>query len=156
MKYKTDYPKLLAEMMSCISEILNGNTDNKFTKLFSEIKTALHKDYFAPYEKEDIFMIAVKLDDLYFTAANNSHSQNINALTMPYIDTLSSIILLLNLKNEKTKNIEILKGIRQFYEINIADSLLRTTQAEETAVKDIIEKCKNTVIQIEYTIIKNS
>lgn len=154
MKYKTDYPKILTEMMSCISESINEKSHNRFNILFNNLKTSLHNDYFAPFEKEDIFLLAVIIDELQSTVNKYRLDKKVFDITKQHFNALTEIINLLNIQNDK--NNIIIKKINQFNKLNIDEATLTCSSQEKIAIEDIIDKCKKTVIHVEYTIIKNS
>ncbi|MBO5935097.1 MAG: hypothetical protein J6Q94_06375 [Clostridia bacterium] len=181
--YKTDY----FEKLCNISKICNENFSYVYKILASqeippekiflkskdiviEINECLEKDYFTPFEREDIFIISKKLDILndylyllfIFLSENNFFSFTKNTINqIEHLSDLSTIIheifisLSVSQKNNLSKHIadaEIIHQnlIRQIYSEN----------SKNAPVYHYIEKCTDTsneIIQlIQYTLLKNS
>lgn len=96
-------------------------------------------------------MIAVKLDCLYKSV------QNINLFSAfsPLTDKIKEIIRLFD-TSEKNKFRNIFNKITEYNDIKKEELLLYVPDEQTQKIREIIEKCNETVIQIEYTILKNS
>lgn len=146
MKQKSDCLSLLIELIDCISE---KRSYEIFRKSYNQLQNILRKEYFTPFDREDIFMISVKLDYLYKAYTDNIFSENINHL----IYKIKNIIHLLQ-NSGKNKFRNIFTAITEYRNINTDEIIL--SSKNKTEIINFIEKCNETVIQIEYTILKNS
>ena len=146
MKQKSDCLSLLIELIDCISEKRRYET---FRKSYNQLQNILRKEYFTPFDREDIYMISVKLDYLYKAYTDNIFSENINHL----IYKIKNIIHLLQ-NSGKNKFRNIFTAITEYRNINTDEIIL--SSKNKTEIINLIEICNETVIQIEYTILKNS
>lgn len=96
-------------------------------------------------------MIAIKLDCLYKTVQNN----NLFSAISPLTDKIKEIIRLFD-TSEKNKFRNIFNKITEYHDITKEELLLYVSDEQTPKMREIIEKCNETVIQIEYTILKNS
>ena len=146
MKQKSDCLSILIELIDCISE---KRSYEIFRKSYNQLQDILRKEYFTPFDREDIYMISVKLDYLYKAYTNNIFSENIN----PLIYKINNIIHLLQ-NSGKNKFRNIFTAITEYRNINTDEIIL--SSKNKTEIINLIEICNETVIQIEYTILKNS
>ena len=146
MKQKSDCLSILIELIDCISE---KRSYEIFRKSYNHLQNILRKEYFTPFDREDIFMISVKLDYLYKAYTDNIFSENIN----PLIYKINNIIHLLQ-NSGKNKFRNIFTAITEYRNINTDEIIL--SSKNKTEIINLIEICNETVIQIEYTILKNS
>lgn len=146
MKQKSDCLSLLIELIDCISE---KRSYEIFRKSYNLLQNILRKEYFTPFDREDIYMISVKLDYLYKAYTDNIFSENIN----PLIYKINNIIHLLQ-NSGKNKFRNIFTAITEYRNINTDEIIL--SSKNKTEIINLIEICNETVIQIEYTILKNS
>ena len=146
MKQKSDCLSLLIELIDCISE---KRSYEIFRKSYNQLQDILRKEYFTPFDREDIYMISVKLDYLYKAYTDNIFSENIN----PLIYKINNIIHLLQ-NSGKNKFRNIFTAITEYRNINTDEIIL--SSKNKTEIINLIEICNETVIQIEYTILKNS
>lgn len=150
MKYKSDCFRLLNEMIECIcslkSEVILTNT-------FNQLRNILHKEYFTPFDREDIYMIAVCLKSLYYSVYKTDNKILIHI--SPYLNIIKEIISLFDY-NEKNRFRNIFRSITDYYNMNKDELFLLVSDKEIQNIYDITAKCDKTIIQIEYTILKNS
>lgn len=146
MKQKSDCLSILIELIDCISE---KRSYEIFRKSYNQLQDILRKEYFTPFDREDIYMISVKLDYLYKAYTDNIFSENIN----PLIYKINNIIHLLQ-NSGKNKFRNIFTAITEYRNINTDEIIL--SSKNKTEIINLIEICNETVIQIEYTILKNS
>lgn len=146
MKQKSDCLSLLIELIDCISEKRRYEI---FRKSYNQLQNILRKEYFTPFDREDIYMISVKLNYLYKAYTDNIFSENINHL----IYKIKNIIHLLQ-NSGKNKFRNIFTAITEYRNINTDEIIL--SSKNKTEIINLIEICNETVIQIEYTILKNS
>ena len=146
MKQKSDCLSLLIELIDCISE---KRSYELFRKSYNHLQNILRKEYFTPFDREDIFMISVKLDNLFKAFNDNKTAE----LIMPLINKIKSIILLFQ-DSEKNKFRNIFNAISEYRKIN-TDQIIFSAKYKHEII-NLIEICNETVIQIEYTILKNS
>lgn len=159
------------------SEVLSfKENSNDAENIFNEIKTNLAKDYFTPFEREDIFIISLRLRDLYsninllckysaqseffgfpsyivylaekLSAVVNSLSDIMNKLTeYPKQDDLQSYF---------TQTETLISELQKIY----IDCLYRTKNNEYNHILYTAGRCKDicneTVQLLQYILIKNS
>ena len=145
MKQKNDCFTLLIEMLDCICENKHYEV---FDNAYNRLQNILRTEYFTPFDREDIYMISVKLDYLY-KAVNNTSTDTIK----PLLNKIKSIILLFQ-NTEKNKFRNIFNSISEYRKFNTDELIL--SASNKTEITNLIKKCNETVIQIEYTILKNS
>lgn len=188
-RYKTDY----FEKINLLASICNDNifyvqkiiSSEQFLfeknvvtgkNIIPEIKSSLEKDYFAPFEREDIYIICEKLNELsentYFlynyVSDNNifGFPGNIIALVENLKKTAESILVIFTILSRNQKKSDLKDHIdkaedvqkelkKQFY-----DCLKRSQGDIYNLIIHIIEKCaencKEIIQLIHYTLFKNS
>lgn len=186
--YKTDYFEKLCQ----IAKICNNNllyshkiiTSQQFPdeKVFQKSKDAtdkikenLDKDYFTPFEREDIFAISRKLDMLNeyiyfickFLCDNKIFSfsdiliQQISCL-IEISDIIHGIFITLSETQKADLNLYISKAEKRHEKLmlNIYNSINNSEYLNYGTILHYIEKCaatSNEIIQlIQYTLLKNS
>lgn len=138
-------------MFDCILNITDVKKTDIFIKSFTHIRNALHKEYFTPFEREDIYMIAVYLDHLF----NELSANNMISDIYPLLNKIKDIIFLFE-ASEKMKFKKIIDKITEYHNINKDELLLYVSDNKANTLKQLINRCNDIVIQIEYTILKNS
>lgn len=187
--YKIDY----FEKINLLTSICNDNifyalkiiSSEQFTfdkkavtgkNIIAEIKSSLEKDYFTPFEREDIYMICEKLNELsentyflYTYASDNNifgFPGNIVSLTECLKNTAKVIhVIFLSLsKNQKKPDLKehIAKAeeTQKVLKKLLHDCLKRSQGDTYNLIIHNIEKCaencKEIIQLIQYTLFKNS
>lgn len=151
MKHNSACFKILNDMIDCICHFQEEQNKQLFNKLFNQLRNILHKEYFTPFDREDIYMIAVKLDSLFnelLISKNNNH-------IFPLLLKINEIIRLFDTP-EKNKFKNLFNTITEYQNISKSDILLNCFGNDISQINTLIKKCNEIVIQIEYTILKNS
>lgn len=134
-------------MAECIHNQNNAQKDF-FYKTFFQLKDILHKEYFTPFDREDIYIIAVKLELLFRFISQ----YKLKADIVPITYQIKNIINMFN-TSERKKYHNILNAIKQYNKLNKEELLLHD---DSQKINKFIILCDDTVTQIEYTILKNS
>ncbi len=137
-------------MTDCICNTSEDINTDKFKNSFEQLRKILQTEYFTPLDREDIYIIAIKLNNLYCTLDNSS-----NIYISPLLNRIKEIISLLESK-DKNKFRNIFNKITEYNNIPKEEIILHTSTDNTQKIRNIIERCDETVIQIEYTILKNS
>lgn len=188
-RYKTDYFEKLcllakicndnisyAHRIITLQQIASDYTIHTGKDIMYEVKTNLEKDYFAPFEREDIFMLGEKLNELsqntsflcmnlsdnrFFVFPGNIVSQF--ECLMKISEAIHDIFIRLSKSQKKTAlNIHISKAECKQEELTkqVYDSINRSQKTDYIGIIHYIEKCAdstNEIIQlIQYTLLKNS
>lgn len=188
-RYKTDYFKKINMLASICNDnifyaqkIISSELSVSEAKpvtgkiIMDEIKSSLAKDYFAPFEREDIFIICEKFNEL----SENSHLLCICANKTDTFGFPSEIVTLTDCLKKISESItkmlsELLKYPKQGdlthlfnkTESLIADfkkqlySCLKRTQNDSynniiRITAECADNCKEITTLIQYTLIKNS
>lgn len=124
-----------------------------FIQSFMQLRNILHKEYFLPFDREDIYKIAIKLSYLY----NSLLPLNYKTISIvsPLLLKIREIINLFE-NAEKNKYKTLIKTITEYGNQDKANIILQISDADKKTIQHIIGICDDTVIQIEYTILKNS
>ena len=188
-RYKTDYFEKLDLLSSiCCNNISYSNIIIASEKLVStnetetgagiikEIKTCLEKDYFAPFEREDIFLLSIKLNEL----SVNSRTLCICAQDSDFFGFPSNIISLASyLKNiadlmktiftrlkkyPKQDNLSVIFEKTELLHTDFSNQIYYCLKQSKNntynTILHLIEKCEETCMEIihliQYTLLKNS
>ena len=188
-RYKTDYfaklcllAKICNDNISYTHKIITSQQNtSEYTihtgnDIMNEVKINLEKDYFAPFEREDIFLLCEKLNVLtknsYFLCMNLSDNRffgfpgniisQIESL-MKVSEAIHDIFIRLSKSQKKTDlNVHISKAESKQEELikRIYDSINKSQKADYFSIIHLIEKCADSskeIIQlIQYTLLKNS
>ena len=149
---KTECQPLIKNMINSICKLPDTKNDT-FIHSFTQLRNILHNEYFLPFDREDIYMIAIKLKSLY----NSLLPLNNNSISIvtPLLIKIRDIIDLLD-NAEKNKYKLIFKAITEYNNQDRDTIKLLIPDIDNTTIHHIIDICDDTVIQIEYTILKNS
>lgn len=187
-RYKTDYFKKLYLLTSICSRnithakqiISSGNFNSKNEtetglNILKEIKTNLEKDYFAPFEREDIFLLSTKLNEMsansqtLCTFAQDSDIFGFPSNIISLVDCLKSItesvesIFSQLKKYPKQGNLSVILEKTESLHTDFRNQIynnLKRTKNDTYNILNIIEKCEENCMEIiqliQYTLIKNS
>ena len=148
---KTECQPLIKNMINSICKLPDTKNDT-FIHSFTQLRNTLHNEYFLPFDREDIYMIAIKLKSLYNSLLHLNN--NSISIVTPLLIKIRDIIDLLD-NAEKNKYKLIFKAITE-YNNQDRDAVLLQIPDNNNTIQHIINICDDTVIQIEYTILKNS
>ncbi len=151
MKQKSNCFSLLIKMIDCIYNFSEKQSYDTFNKSYNQLQNILRKEYFTPFDREDIYMIAVRLDYLCKAVEYNKSVEIIK----PLINKIKQIILMFQ-GSEKNKFRNIFNALSEYHNINTDEIILSVSGNNKKNIINLIEKCNETIIQIEYTILKNS
>ncbi len=142
-------------MIDCICNFPDNRKIETFEKSYNQLRHILHKEYFTPFDREDIYMIAVCLDSLYNAVKKYGNNNQLFNRLSPFLNKIKEIINLFD-KSDKNRFRNIFKSVTQYQNLNKEDSLLFISDKENLCMNELLDMCNRTVIQIEYTILKNS
>lgn len=148
MKNRNDCFTHLINMVDCI---LNNTAPEAFNKSYNQLQIILRKEYFTPFDREDIYMIAVKLERLYKSLSGKKSTESIRTL----ISKINDIIQIFRL-TEKNKFRKLFNALSEYRALNTDNIILSASANDKNTIINLIEKCNDVIIQIEYTILKNS
>lgn len=186
--YKTDYLKKLCQLskicndnFSYVYKILTSQqfpAEKMFQKsknIITEIKENLNKDYFTPFEREDIFIISRKLHNLNeysyfifkFLSDNRFFSSPKNIIQqigylIKITETIHEIFINLSATQKADSSLYITEAETVQEELihHIYDSINNDKTLNYGTILHYIENCADTaneIIQmIQYTLLKNS
>ncbi len=159
------------------SEVLSFKDNSKDVEnIFNEIKTNLAKDYFTPFEREDILIISIKLKDLYsdinllckYSAQSDffGFPSFIVSLAEKLTEAVNSLSDIINKLSEYPKQGEMQSHftntetlLSQLQKTHI-DCLYRTKNNEYNHILYTAGRCSDicneTVQLLQYILIKNS
>lgn len=187
--YKTDYFEKLSQLASIccdnvsIAQKIVSSEKSAFEKnavtgknIILEIKTSLAKDFFAPFEREDIFIVCEKLNEL----SENSqilciYSKKCDVFSMPseikaliecmknITESISTVFIQL-LKYPKQGDLSDYFRKTEMLLYNFRKKFFDYSEQEKNKhfntllqiTKECAEKCQEITILIQYTLIKNS
>jgi len=157
-------------------QIISDYTVHTGKDIMNEVKANLEKDYFAPFEREDIFMLGEKLNELsentFFLYTNVSHNNffvfpgNFASLIECLMNASAAIYdIFINLsESQKSPGLNnlISKAEKKQKELKkrLYESFNQSQKTDYTGIFHHIEKCADSckeIIQlIQYTLLKNS
>ena len=177
-RFKTDYFEKLNQLteiccdniataQKIISSTSSASDKNPSTgnKIFREIKTSLEKDFFAPFEREDIFILSAKLNEL----SENTHLLCLNAnitdiffqTTIECLQNITALIRTIIIKLAKYPKQDNLydyfsnaEKLLHDYSKNCRFAANNNPLIQISADCALI--CKEIIFLIQYILIKNS
>ncbi len=188
-RYKTDYfeklcllAKICNENIFYTDKIINSQqiisdfTIHTGKDIMNEVKSSLEKDYFAPFEREDIFILGETLNKLsentffLYSAILDSNFFGFPGNIVSQIECLLKISeaiydIFINLSKSQNKadlNVHIAKAEYKQEELKKQEfnCIKKSQQPDYINIIHYIEKCldsTNEIIQlIQYTLLKNS
>ena len=182
-RFKTDYFEKLNQLTEiCCNNIatakkiissahsVSDNNQSTGNKIFREIKASLEKDFFAPFEREDIFILSAKLNELSEnTKLLCIHSNKIDIFSVTsdlkamtgclrdIVDNIRTIIIMLA---KYPKHSDLTDYFRKCEALLTDFRILAVNKDKHNPLiqitEDCAENCKEIILLIQYTLIKNS
>ena len=178
-RFKTDYFEKLGQPSSiCCDNIETAlkhmSSEHSAVKknpvtgnnIIQEIRSSLEKDFFAPFEREDIFILSAKLNELSEnTKMLSLHSSSIDifdlkALTECLREIVNSIRIIIIMLAKYPKHGDLTDYFSNCEALLSDFRKLATNQDKYNPMlqitEDCAENCKEIILLIQYTLIKNS
>ena len=188
-RYKTDYFEKLSQLSSICSDNISITQKimySEYTELkknavtgkniMQEIKTSLSKDFFAPFDREDIFIISEILYELsensqllciyskesdLFSVTSDLRSlieclKNITESISAIITQLSKFPKQGDLTVYFSKTEILLYDFKKYFLVSSGKEKNKYPDALLQIAKECAQNCKEIIELIQYTLIKNS